>query len=60
VVNALELRTMLTGDKTRAPRSLLSRYPRAMTLLQEEEDPKTRSGRRPGGQLGLFDKNDSD
>ncbi len=60
VVNALELRTMLTGEKTRAPRSLLSRYPRAKTLLTEEEETTAKSRRGPGGQLGLFDKDDSD
>ena len=60
MVNALELRTMLTGEKTRAPRSLLSRYPRAKTLLTEEEETTAKSRRGPGGQLGLFDKGDSD
>jgi uncharacterized protein YecE (DUF72 family) len=60
VVNALELRSMLTGKKSRAPRSLIKRYPRAKSLLGAEEDSRPRRTRRPGGQLGLFDEENHD
>jgi len=60
VVNALELRTMLTGEKPHAPRSLLARYPRAKALITSEDEPERPRKSGPGDQLGLFEKNDND
>jgi uncharacterized protein YecE (DUF72 family) len=60
VVNALELRAMLAGEKTRAPRTLLSRYPRAKSLLIEETEHEPPRTPAPGGQLGLFDEDEHD
>ena len=56
VVNALQLQTMLSGKKARAPRTVLSSYPHAEEFLVagDEESPLPRRPR--DGQRGLFEK----
>jgi len=60
VVNALQLQTMLTGEKARAPRTIVSSYPHSEQFLVagDGEGPSRRGAR--DGQRGLFEKDDDD
>jgi len=60
VVNALQLQTMLTGQKARAPGIVVSAYPHSKGfLVAGGEDGSSRRGGRDG-QRGLFEKDDDD
>jgi hypothetical protein len=58
VVNGLELKAMLTGRRSNAPRQLVSTYTRSGGLLRPDVGPGAGIGTSPRGQLELFDDDD--
>ncbi len=59
-VNALQLRSMLTGEVTRGPRSLVSAYPEAESLVRADHDATGQRRSTHGAQLALFEEDDEE
>lgn len=58
VVNGLELKAMLTGEASRAPRELASSYPRSRDVLRPDSQPRAGSDSAPRDPLDLFETDD--